>query len=319
MADSLGVEQSQTAKALCYQKTDKSLVVVFIRGDLKSSEQKLNVLLKSELHAAAKSTLIDAGLPAGSIGPVGVDLDKVQVIVDKSAFDLASSVCGANEDGFHLKNVNIQRDLLDKLTEAQKDAVVVADIAQAEAGHSCAQCSGKLKTVRGIEVGNIFNLGTKYSEPMECKFLDKNGKSKAQVMGCYGIGVTRILPAVIEESHDDNGMILPITIAPYQVHFCAIGKKKEAVNTESERLYKELTESGIEVLFDDRDKGGVQFAEADLLGVPFRVLVSQKTLSSESVEFKYRDNRIEAEFVPIKGIADFLKDKIAEEYALYKS
>lgn len=317
LAESMGVKRSETTKALCYQKTDKSLVLVFVRGDLKSSERKLNVLLQSEIFTAPKSSLVEAGLPAGSIGPVGVDLSKVQVVVDQSVLDLSSSVCGANEEGFHLKNINIQRDFLEGLSKEQRKLVTIADVAQAEAGHRCAQCEGALKTVRGIEVGNIFNLGTKYSEPMECNFLDKNGKSKPQVMGCYGIGVTRILPAVIEESHDDKGMILPITIAPYQVHLCAIGKKKAAVNDESERLYSEMTKAGIEVLFDDRDKGGAQFAEADLLGIPFRVLVSQKTLGLESVEFKYRDNRSEPEIVPIKEFSSFLDKKLKDEFALY--
>jgi len=279
LAASLGVAQTETVKALCYQKTDKSLVVVFIRGDLKSSERKLNVLLKSEIYPADKASLAAAGLPAGSIGPVGIDVEKIQVICDKSAYDVGAAVCGANENEFHLKNVNLKRDLIDVL--------------------------------------NIFNLGTKYSEPMECKFLDKNGKSQFQVMGCYGIGITRILPAVVEESHDENGMILPITIAPYQVHLCAIGKKKETVDSVSEKLYKDLTDAGVEVLFDDRDKGGVQFAEADLLGVPFRVLVSHKTLANEAVEFKFRDNRSPAEQVKIDEFPVFIAEKIKSEMERY--
>ena len=178
-----------------------------------------------------------------------------------------------------------------------------------------------LVDARGIEVGNIFHLGTKYSKSMKCTYLDRNGKATPHIMGCYGIGVSRILASVIEESHDDKGIIFPISIAPYDVHLCALNRAEEAVSKECERLYAELTAAGVHVLFDDRDeKAGSQFADADLIGLPIRVVVSPKTLGAEggaAVEFKFRDNRETAKMVPLGSAKGFVTEAVKTEYGRY--
>lgn len=187
-------------------------------------------------------------------------------------------------------------------------------------GEPCPNCSTPLGQIRGIEIGNIFHLGTKYTKSMECTVLNTQGEKVYPVMGCYGIGITRLLPAIIEESHDDRGPILPLPIAPFEVHFCVLNKKEAAVDEQAEKLYEVLQNNNIEVLFDDRDeKPGSQFADADLIGIPFRIILSPKTLAEDSVEFKYRDNRSEIRKVKIADILDVLKNELEAEYKKFES
>jgi prolyl-tRNA synthetase len=171
---------------------------------------------------------------------------------------------------------------------------------------------------RGIEVGNIFQLGTKYSQPMGCEYLDKDGKSHPMIMGCYGIGVGRTMASVVEDSHDEFGPIWPMSIAPYQLHLCALNLDKGGVREAAEKLYEELQTEGVEVLFDDRgEKAGFMFNDADLIGIPYRVIVSPKALETGCVEFKLRGSR-DAEMIPVAEAAAILADRVAEELAKYE-
>ncbi len=182
-------------------------------------------------------------------------------------------------------------------------------------GEKCPECSDTLTEVRGIEIGNIFHLGTKYTKAMNCTVVNESGEKVYPTMGCYGIGLTRLLPAIIEESHDDRGPILPLPVAPYEVHVCILNKQELEINAAAEKLYEDLKAQNIEVLFDDRDeKPGSQFADADLMGIPFRIILSRKTLAEQSVEFKYRDNRAEVRKVKIEDIVGILKSEIDDEY-----
>ena len=209
----------------------------------------------------------------------------------------------------------MERDLLSKLSDQEKKRVLTGDIAIAKAGDPCPECQTPLQTTRGIEIGNIFHLGTRYSKSMNAVYLDRNGKTQNHIMGCYGIGVTRLLPAIIEESHDDRGMILPLPIAPFEVHLNVLNLKDPVVKEASQNLYKELTEANVEVLIDDRDeKPGSQFADADLIGIPFRIIISPKTLAENSVEFKYRDGRKAAEMMSLNGLTGKIKEILSEEY-----
>jgi prolyl-tRNA synthetase len=193
-------------------------------------------------------------------------------------------VAGANDDGYHLKNVNYVRDY---------QADIVSDIAAAQEGDACPNCDGALRTVRGVEVGNIFKLGTRYSDSMGCYYLDKDGKEKPVIMGSYGIGSGRLLACVAEEHHDENGLIWPITVAPYHVYIAALaGRGADDVKVTADRLYQDLLAEEIEVLYDDREESpGVKFNDADLIGLPIRLTVSKRSLQQGGIEFKRRDSQ----------------------------
>jgi len=217
-------------------------------------------------------------------------------------------VVGANEENYHYKNFNFERDL----GELAK-RVEVVDIAVVKEGDPCPVTGNPLIIKRGIEIGNIFQLGTKYSERMNCSYLDKNGKSQFMIMGCYGIGLGRIMAAIIEQSHDKFGPIWPFSISPYHVHICALDIKKDAVKHVAEQLYSDLAESGIEVLYDDRgEKAGFMFNDADLIGIPLRIIVSPKTVCQEQVEFKNRDGS-RSELVAIDEVKSFIIDEIERQ------
>ena len=191
--------------------------------------------------------------------------------------DSPNLVAGANEEGFHLRNVNLGRDY---------EASIIADIASAEEGSPCPACGESMRTSRGVEVGNIFKLGTRYSEDMGATFLDKDGKEQYVVMGSYGIGSGRLLASVAEEFRDENGLILPITVAPYDVHLVALKGAEEA----AEEVYTRLADAGIAALYDDREESpGVKFADADLIGLPLRLTLSSRTLENDAIEIKRRD------------------------------
>ena len=229
-------------------------------------------------------------------------------MVDPSAAGTSNLVVGANETDYHYINFNYGRDL--------KDADVT-DIAAVREGDPCPVTGEPLLMKRGIEVGNIFQLGTKYSKPMNCNYLDKDGKSHPMIMGCYGIGVGRTMASVVEDSHDDYGPVWPMSIAPYQIHLCALNPDKDGVGAAAEKLYDELNKLGVEVLFDDRgEKAGFMFSEADLIGIPFRAIVSPKSLAQGKVEFKLRTSR-DAELLPVEDAAKILAQKVADELKKY--
>lgn len=310
VAKLLNVKPENTGKAVFYTDSDKRLIFVLIRGDFEVNETKLQNLLKiKELAFANDQQILDAGAVPGYASPVGIDPKKAVIVIDRSIEGTSNLVVGANEAGFHYINFNYGRDL--------KDAIV-ADIATVREGDPCPVTGEPLQMKRGIEVGNIFQLGTKYSAPMKCEYLDKEGKSHPMIMGCYGIGIGRTMAALVEDSHDDYGPIWPMSVAPYHVEICAITPDKENVMEVSEKLYQELQKLGVEVLFDDRgEKAGSMFSDADLLGIPLRAVISPKTIANGSMEFKIRGSR-DSELVPLDKAAEFLAAKVKAELEKYQ-
>ena len=310
----LGVEAKNTGKAVFYQNdVNGELIFAVIRGDFDVNESKLqNIALAPELSFASDEAIRAAGCEPGFASPLEVDGSKVKIVVDLSVLESSNLVVGANEADYHYKNFNFERDMTNT-----KD-IIIADIAAVRAGDPCPVTGEPLLEKRGIEVGNIFQLGTKYTDSMNCKVLDQNGKAKSLIMGCYGIGVGRTMASVIEQSNDKFGPIWPITIAPFQVQICALNPKKENVAEVSDKIYAELTAAGIEVLYDDRgEKAGFMFNDADLLGIPLRLVVSPKTVCEGKVEFKHRGIR-EGDLIDIDNIVDTMKQLIADEYKKYE-
>jgi prolyl-tRNA synthetase len=301
VADFVGMPTSQTLKSVFYS-ADGEFIFVIIRGDLEVNETKLRNALKcSELRLATEGEVNEAGLVAGFASPIGVK--GIKVVADDSITSGFNFIVGANKPGYHFKNANYPRDF-------QVD--LIADIALARSGDSCPKCRGKLSSARGIEVGHIFKLGTFISERFGASFLDNDGKSRPIVMGCYGIGLGRLLAAIVEQSHDDKGIIWSPSVAPYQVYLCPLSLDKSAVLPTAERIYQELLKEGIEVLFDDRDDSpGVKFNDADLLGIPLRLTLSPRTLQSQSVEAKWRLKK-EAQLLPLDDLVARVKKLLDE-------
>ena len=258
------------------------------------------------MHAALITE--ESGIVAGFIGAVNLKA-KAQVIYDASLKGIESLVCGANEVDYHYVGLNIQRDVGD---------VEYVDVAKIYEGALC-PCCGK-KTIgisNGIEIGNIFQLGTKYTKSMDMTYLDKNGEEQNPIMGCYGIGVGRLVASICEESHDDYGPIWPISIAPWQVEICNLRRKDDEVSAQCEKLYDELQSRKIEVLYDDRDmRPGSMFADADLFGIPVRVVISPKTMQKGVVEVSYRDKSFKGE-IPMEEAADKIEAMVKELLAQY--
>jgi len=280
VAGFLGKDMSELMKAVAYQKeTDDKIVIVFIRGDLEVNEVKLRNYLKSEVHPALD--LENTDVCAGFIGPKGIT-EKVQVLFDQSLTTREAYVCGANEEGFHMTGLNIARDL---------GEVEFIDLAKTTEGAICPVCGKHAITLtRGIEVGNIFQLGDKYTASMGMKYIDQNGQMQTPIMGCYGIGVGRLAASVCEARHDDYGPIWPMSIAPWQVQLCALRADQSEVREYADAIYEKLQNAGIEVIYDDRPvSAGVMFSDADLTGVPLRVVVSPKGLKNGTVEVAKRD------------------------------
>jgi prolyl-tRNA synthetase len=296
VAGFLKIPPAHTLKAVFYI-ADGRMVFVAIRGDLGVNEIKLkNVLKASDLRLATQPEVTGAGLVAGAASPVG--LHGLYIVADDSVTSGTNFVAGANKPDTHLKNVNYPRDFT---------ADVVADIASARVGDRCPRCSGRLQSTHGIEVGHIFKLGTVYSQKLNAVFIDEKGETRPIVMGTYGIGVSRMLAAAVEQHHDDRGIIWPLPIAPFQVYLCPLYREGSNVRETAEKLYGELVAAGVEVLFDDREESpGVKFNDADLLGIPFRVTVSPRTLQKDSVELKKRDEK-DLEIVGLGEIAGKLK------------
>jgi prolyl-tRNA synthetase len=304
VAGFLGVPSSRTLKAVFYS-ADAKVIFVVIRGDLEVNETKLRNILKcSELRLATEDEVSQVGIVAGFASPIGVT--GVKVIADDSITLGSNFIAGANKLGYHFKNANYPRDF-------QVD--LIADIALARGGDSCPKCSSKLSSARGIEVGHVFKLGTFISEKLEASFLDKGGTSHPIVMGSYGIGLGRLLAAIVEQSHDDKGIIWPLSLAPYQVYLCPLYLDNRAIAPTAEKVYQELENNSIEVLFDDRDESpGVKFNDADLLGIPLRLTLAPRTLQSQSIEAKWRTEK-EVQILPLENLAAEVNRLLREESA----
>jgi prolyl-tRNA synthetase len=259
---------------------------------------------------AGEVEIRDLGAEPGFASPLDVDLSKVKLVVDNSILQSNNLVCGANRVDYHRSGFNFERDIA-----AKSKNFIVADIASVREGDGCPQCKKPLTLKRGIEVGNIFQLGTKYTESMSHRYLDEQSKEQTPIMGCYGIGVGRLMASVIENKHDAYGPVWPITIAPYEVHLNALNYSTPEVREAAETLYKRLGSCGFEVLFDDSDsKAGSQFADADLIGIPFRVIISPKTLEKGSVELKRRGQK-ECDLVAIADLGKVLQSRLEAAYA----
>ncbi len=280
LAQFLDVHPNRTLKAVFYIAHGE-VVFVTIRGDLEVNEIKLLNALDGapDLRLASPAEVRDAGLIAGSASPVG--LSGIKVVADDSVTLGSNFAVGANREDYHLLNANYGRDF---------EADILTDIALAEEGSACAECDDSaFKSARGIEVGHIFKLGTKYSEVLGAVFPDEKGVQKPIVMGCYGIGVGRLLAAAIEQNHDEAGMVLPASIAPFEVLLTALNVRNADVAEEAAALYEEMRAAGLDVLYDDREESaGVKFNDADLLGLPVRVVVSPRNLKNGEVEVKPR-------------------------------
>lgn len=313
LAQFLGVPKSRTAKAVFMVATiteaqadvDK-LVFAVVRGDMEVNETKLaNAVKAKDLRPAREEEISAIGAVPGYASPIG--LKGALVVVDDLIPGSPNLVAGANEEGYHLKNVNYGRDVT---------ADIVTDLVTAEEGMPCPNCGSPLRASRGVEVGNIFKLGTRYSDSLGCKFLDKDGQSKPVIMGSYGIGSGRLLACVAEQYHDEHGLLWPITIAPYPVHLVALPGAQE----QADRVYEELQAGGVEVLYDDREETpGVKFNDADLIGLPLRLTVSERSLKPSpeqgrregGVEFKLRTSK-DRTVVPLADTVQRVKAEIAQ-------
>ena len=313
LADYLNIPLTKTAKAvLLYAEfaddnQPDQLIFALTRGDFEVNETKItNAVNAKELRPATEEEISRCGVVPGYASPLGIK--NAIVVIDDIITETTNMVVGANEENYHLKNVNCDRDF-------KPD--IIADISSAKKGYACPECDAPLNSNRGIEVGNIFKLGSRYSESMGCKFLDPNGEEKFVIMGSYGIGSGRLLQCVAEERNDQKGLIWPITVAPYQVHLIVIPGKDDVHNIreKADRVYHELQNAGIEVLFDDRDESpGIKFNDSDLIGLPIRLTISNKSIKNGGVEIKLR-READVSFVSFDELNQLVKDKI---HLLYK-
>lgn len=288
-------------KAVIFQNEKDQVICAFVRGDHEVNDVKLqNITGAITLKMAEESAIRAIGGVPGFMSPIGLSKDVI-VVVDATVMEMHNAVCGANEEGCHYKNANPKRDFGD---------VIVADIRLIEEGDPCPHCGAPVKMTHGIEVGQVFKLGIKYSKALGATFLDENGKEKPLIMGCYGIGVSRTMAAAIEQFHDDNGIIWPASIAPFEVVIVPINAKDEAQMQIAEKLYADMKNAGIDVLLDDRkDRAGVKFKDADLIGYPVRITVSPKLLDANEVEIKVRRDG-DTSNVKVDDCAQTVKDML---------
>jgi len=304
VAGQLSLDQTQCIKTLIVKGNEEGeLVALVLRGDHQLNTIKAEKLpgVAAPLAMAEEEAIREAcGAGPGSLGPVNA---KVALWVDRSAAHLADFCCGANEDGYHYTGVNWERDC--PLGE-------VVDIREVQAGDPSPDGNGTLQIKRGIEVGHIFQLGTKYSEAMKAQVLDENGKNITMTMGCYGIGVSRIVAAAIEQNHDDSGIIWPEQMAPFQIAIVPLNmQKSEAVAECANALYDELLGAGVDVLLDDRnERPGVKFADMELTGIPHRIVIGDRALADGNLEYKGRSDD-DSQLVPRDDIAAFLENKLS--------
>jgi len=303
VATFLQLTPQQLVKTLVVQTADDEIFAVLLRGDRELNTIKLANLLDTDWVLMAEDDVVKeaTGAPVGFAGPIGL---KIKIIADREIKGMADFVVGANAVDSHFTGVNLERDF---------SVVQFADVRQAETGDPCPRCaSGKFESWRGIEVGHIFKLGTKYSEAMNATVLDDQGKSRPLVMGCYGIGAGRTVAAAIEQNHDENGMILPMALAPFQVLVTMVNPKDDSVREAAEKLYQQLLDLGIEVLLDDRkERPGIKFKDGDLIGIPLRVTVGARSLKEGNVEFKIRKTG-EVSLVAIDTVVQQLQQLVDE-------
>ena len=286
--------------------SDGNPVAVLARGDEDVNETKLrNYLGCNSLELAMEDTILQVtGSPRGFAGPIGI---KSRIIADYSLMAMKDFVVGANREGHHIKNCNIGRDF------EIKD---YADLRIVREGDVCPRCGKELRIVRGIEVGHVFKLGIKYSKAMNATFLDRDGKEKYMIMGCYGIGIGRTAAACIEQNHDEDGIIWPMSIAPFQVIITPVNIKDENLSSTAEELYNSLTADGVEVILDDRDeRAGVKFKDADLTGIPIRITVGARSLAEGKVEVRFRKSG-EVEKIPLETVRDFITKTITDQLSI---
>ena len=294
----LNSDEKRSCKAVVYQRNaDDKYVVLFLRGDLEVNETKLTNYLGFDIHPAVITE--ECGLNAGFIGPVNLNGDYI-VLYDNSLKGLNNLVCGANVVDYHYTGLDLDRDV---------KGVEYHDFAKIQEGGICPKCGKHTITIsRGIEVGNIFQLGTKYTKAMDMTYVDSNGNEQYPIMGCYGIGVGRLAAAVCEVHHDDYGPIWPKAIAPYQVHLCAVRPDDLEVKALADKLYNDLLNKGVEVIYDDRNvSAGIMFSDADLLGVPLRVVVSPRNLKQGVVEISSRDKTLSMSVATDVAFEEILK------------
>ena len=296
LQDFFKMEAGQFAKTLIYYADGKTVAVV-VRGDRDVNETKVANAIGGavEFELASEDTIkAVTGAEVGFAGPIGIKAD--YLFIDQEVVDQRNVIVGANKTGYHIQNANFGRDF-----EGQ-----VGDFRNVQEGDKCPKCGQPLEIMRGVEVGHIFKLGTKYSESMGATFLDQNGKSQPIIMGCYGIGVERTVAAVIEQHHDENGIIWPLAIAPYHVVVVPVNVKKEEHLENAEKIYKELEAAGVEVLLDDRnERAGFKFKDSDLLGIPMRITVG-KDIVDGKVEFKLR-KEADKEIISVDEVLDRVK------------
>ncbi len=294
----LDVDPKKIVKTLVYILDDGTAVAVLIRGDRELNETKLiNYFDALDCHLASSEELENLGIVEGFVGPIGLD---IPVYADISVKDLHNFVVGANEKDYHFINVNIPRDF---------NPVEFVDFSTAREGDPCPVCKSPLKETTGLEVGHIFLLGTKYSEAMKAYFVDKDGKEKPIVMGCYGIGISRLMAAAVEQNHDKNGIIWPESIAPFKLHILALNIKDNQIKNVAEEIYNKAKEKGIEVLYDDRDiSPGAKFKDADLIGIPYRIVVGKK-IKEGKIELQKRSagEKEEVSLENVDGLLERLK------------
>ena len=293
----LNCEAYMFAKTIIYKADDK-YIAAMVRGDREINEVKLKNLVGciDDLELAAPSVVRElTNAQVGFAGPVGLD---IPVYADLEVSEMKNFVVGANDTNYHLKNVNIHRDF---------EPTVIADIRVIEDGDVCPKCGQAIKTAQGIEVGHIFKLGTKYSDSLGLTYLDDSGEAKTVVMGCYGIGVTRCLAAAIEQGNDENGIILPVSIAPFEVIVVPVNAKEESQMALAEEIYNNLKNAGIDAILDDREeRAGVKFKDADLIGIPLRIVVGKKC-SEGIVEYKLRKDETARECTAQEATNDAIK------------
>jgi prolyl-tRNA synthetase len=282
VAQFLNVSEQQCLKTLVVRGEDNTLIALLLRGDHELNEIKVEKItgIISPLEFASDEEVFNAcQCKPGSIGPIGL---QIRVIVDRSASVLSDFVCGANQQGKHYTGTNWERDL--------PLPAEIADLRSVVAGDASPDGKGTLSIVRGIEVGHIFQLGTTYSKAMNANVINEAGKSETMTMGCYGIGISRIVAAAVEQSHDDNGIIWPNKLAPFEVALCPMNMhKSERLRTAANKLYQELSDAGIDVLFDDRKvRAGFMFSDMELIGIPHRIVIGDRGLDSNTVEYRAR-------------------------------
>jgi prolyl-tRNA synthetase len=302
VCDFLDVKPRDVVKTLIFLCDDRP-VAALVRGDEEINEIKLKNYLACDAIELATEDIIRevTNSPRGFAGPIGIRCD---VIADYSLINMKNFVVGGNKENYHIKGCNIGRDVKIKN---------FADVRLMKDADTCPRCGGTIHFARGIEVGHVFKLGTKYSKAMNATFLDKDGTEKYMIMGCYGIGIGRTVAACIEQSNDKDGIVWPMPIAPYQVIITPVNMKDEQLSKAAEDIYRKLDDRGVEVILDDRnERAGVKFKDADLIGIPLRITIGSKSFTEGKVEIKSRQTG-EIEAVPVEGTEDFICKKIKEE------